>query len=556
MKNKKIYFYLFLFVLLGLLIRLSSLDKPEGLWNDEYISWYISTKPLFKNFLKSVFQNCHMPFYYCYLKLWSFVFGDNDLSLRISSVFPGVLSIISMFFAGKKLKDINCGLCCAFYTAVSGFLIYFSQEVRFYSILFFFSSLAILFMLHLSEKQNRFNYFGFCLSNILIILTHTIGFVFVFFNYLFLILFLKKKNQIDKYTIISIIASAVISILPFIPFLYKTLSASYISQFWSDFSFTKLFFVFADYVSPIQINLVNTPLHISSLLFKSGKFNFGYFIFAVIPLSISFIGLCSAIRNKTDKLIIIALSALSTLLIMIAASVCGKLVLITKYTVEIYPAFILITMFGFCSLKNYSFKKFLSVSFFGLILFYTFVSDFAPQKLKRPEGHKLPANLITEAKLHKNDKILLLYYDKERFGKYLNLSDYFIDSVTKYNFQYKLINNPPAHYEIIKNGKSLFFDSFKSSQNDFFKEFLKNYFFKNMKKGDKFALVKLNSVTFVTPQRMKEVTSNEQFYKRIPFLFLIFSHISNMTQSVANDELSPVFNKTEGKWEIIVWEKK
>lgn len=556
MKHKNIYLKLFLITLFAFLIRFMCINKPEGLWNDEYISWYISTQPLFTEFINAVFKNCHMPFYYCYLKIWQFVFGSSDFYLRISSLIPGVLSVISMFFVGKKLKDDNCGLLCALFTACSGFLVYFSQEVRFYSILFLFSSLSLLFTLNLIENQSRKNYILFCCSNIFIMLTHTIGFVFVFFDFLFLFTLLKKQNKISNKTIFLIIGATIVSMLPFAPFLYKTLTASYISQFWSDFSFTKLFFVFADYVSPIQINIINTPINVTAFLFKGGKFNYNYFIFAVIPLLIAAIAIINALIIKSsEKIRLISVWAFCTLIIMIIASLTGKMVLITKYTVEIYPIFIAITAIGLYNLRPEIVRTLFVLCFFGLSFFYLSMSDSAPQKLNRSEGHKLAADLMIKADLKKNDKILLIYYHTDRFGKYINTSDYYIDSVTKYNFQYKLMHNPPQHFEVIQNGKEMFFDSFKSSDNEFFDRFLKEQFFDTMQKGDKFALVSLNSVAFINQKRMQSIVNNEALYKRIPFLFLIFSHIANITQQQADKYLKPVFNEKSGMWEIFVWEK-
>ena len=555
MKQKSVYLNLCLIFLIGVLIRLVSVDKAEGLWNDEYISWYISTRSLFTDFIKAVFQNCHMPLYYCYLKTWTFLFGNSDTVLRISSVIPGCLSIITMFFVGKELKDDNTGLYCAAITAVSGFMIYFSQEVRFYSLLFLFSSLALLYMLKLVEKQELKNYIGFYIFNVLIMFVHTIGFVFVFFNFLVLFGYLKKENRITNKTILYIVGASIVAMLPFVPFLYKTMTASYISQFWSDFSFTKLFFVFADYVSPIQINLINTPIHVSTLLLRSGKFNWGYFVFAIIPLFIACVGILTAFLKRTTKLKLISLSAIATLLVMIIASLSGKLVLITKYTTEIYPVFIAVTAFGFYCVRPESVRKFLSAAFFGIIILYVFTSEYAPQRLKRPEGHKLAADLVREAKLAPNDKILLLYYDKERFGKYMRVNDFDIDAVTKYNFQYKLLHNPPSHYEVVKNGKELFKDSFQSNENEYLRLFLREKFFDNMKKGDKFAIITLNSVAFIDKERMQTVMADKSFYERMPFLFLIFSHISNITQTEADKVLKPVYNDKKGKWSIFVWEK-
>ena len=555
MKNKRIYLNLFLITLFGLLIRLTAINKPEGLWNDEYISWFISTKPLFVEFIQAIFKNCHMPFYYIYLKFWCFCFGISDVALRISSVLPSILGIITMFFVGKNLKDEKTGLLCAALTSFSGFMIYFSQEVRFYSLLFLFSALAVLLFLKLLEKQSYLNYLLFYIINLMIMFIHTIGFVFVFFNFLILFVYLKKQNKISYKQIGVLVAATLVAMLPFVPFLYKTLTASYISQFWSDFSFTKLFFVFADYVSPIQINLVNTPINVSTLLFRNNVFNWGYVIFAVIPLFIAILGVISAFLKKNEKVNLLAIIGIATLFVMITASSMGKIVLITKYTMEFYPIFIAITAFGLYSIKPEFIRKVLIFSLFAITLTYLFISEYAPQKIKRTEGHKLVANLVTEAKLNPNDRILLLYYDSDRFGKYMSTDEYFIESITKYNFQYRLIFNPPLHTEVVKNGKKIFLSSFQNASNDYFNQYLQDRFFSNMKKGDRFALISLNSVAFIDKERMKTVISDEKFYERMPFLFLIFSHISNMTQTQADLYLKPVYHQIEGKWEIFVWEK-
>lgn len=555
MTNKRTYFNLFLIVIFGLLIRLTAIDKPDGLWNDEYISWYISTKSTSDGFFQAIFQNCHMPLYYFYLKIWTFLFGNGDVTLRISSVLPSVLSIITMFFVGKEIKNEETGYLCAAFSAMSGFLIYFSQEVRFYSLLFLFSALAILFMMRLVEKQSKANYICFFITNLLVFLTHTIGFVFVFFNFLFLFGYLKKQGKISAKVISVLIGLTTLAVLPFMPFLYKTLTGSYISQFWSDFSFTKLFFVVSDYVSPIQINLINTPIHVSTLLIKNGKLNTGYIIFAIIPIFISLLCFIKALTKNEYKIRLLTVSTLCTLLVMIGASLTGKMVLITKYTTEIYPAFIAVFMAGLFFIRPENIRKILAIVLFGLTFSYLMISDFAPQKLHRQEGHKLVADLVRDAKLSGKDKILLLYYNPNRFGKYLKTDDYTIESVTKYNFQYKVLENPPYQRDVIRNGKEMFYDNFQSGNNEYFQKQIKENIFDKMEKGDKFALITLKSVSFIDEKRMKEVTESSDLYNRMPFLFLMFSHITNNVKADANAELTPIFAETSGKWQIYVWQK-
>src|SRR5574344_560632 len=175
--NYKRYLTLFLIILFAIVLRVLFLDKPSGLWNDEYVSYMISKISFTNGFFEAVKSQCHMPFYYLYLKFFMLIFGDSDFVLRLTSVFAGVLSVIMMFFVGKEYRDEKTGLFCAFFTAISSFLIYYSQEVRFYSLLFLLSSILLFFNLRFLKKFDLKSVFGLILTSFLIMFTHTIGFV-------------------------------------------------------------------------------------------------------------------------------------------------------------------------------------------------------------------------------------------------------------------------------------------------------------------------------------------------------------------------------------------
>jgi len=91
--NNKNLFYLILIVAVAILFRLWHLDKPEGMWNDEYLTWKIASAKLPTEFFEGLRSNCHAPLHYLYLKLWMFIFHDQDKFLRLSSVVPGWLRI-------------------------------------------------------------------------------------------------------------------------------------------------------------------------------------------------------------------------------------------------------------------------------------------------------------------------------------------------------------------------------------------------------------------------------------------------------------------------------
>ena len=95
MSSKRIYFNLFLIVLFGLLIRITCLDKPEGLWNDEYISWYISSKPLFSEFINEIYSDKLETVYLAHLSI-----ENNTPELALSDV----TDTLSNLFREKNQK--------------------------------------------------------------------------------------------------------------------------------------------------------------------------------------------------------------------------------------------------------------------------------------------------------------------------------------------------------------------------------------------------------------------------------------------------------------------
>ena len=162
---------MFYIILLGLLLRLSYIVKPEGMWNDEYVSWYVASTPFLKGFWQEVVKQCHMPLYYVYLKPFT---GLSDTILRLTSVIPGVLAIPLMYAVGREHSK-RCGYYAAMITSVLSFLIYYSQEIRFYSLLFLFSALSLLFTIRYLKYGDKKNFVLYLLSNVLILSTHIIA---------------------------------------------------------------------------------------------------------------------------------------------------------------------------------------------------------------------------------------------------------------------------------------------------------------------------------------------------------------------------------------------
>ena len=55
--NKKNLIYLILILIVATLMRLWHLDKPEGMWNDEYVTWKIASARFPTDFFTAIKKN-------------------------------------------------------------------------------------------------------------------------------------------------------------------------------------------------------------------------------------------------------------------------------------------------------------------------------------------------------------------------------------------------------------------------------------------------------------------------------------------------------------------
>ncbi len=537
----KKYLYLLGIVIFGLILRLICINKADGLWNDEYVSYMISAKPFFNGFLDGIKSQCHMPFYYLYLKFFMSVFGQSDILLRLTSVIAGVAAIPVMYFIGKE-KDNTLAYLCSGFTAISSFLIYYSQEVRLYSILFLFSALSLLYTIKIIKNPVRKNFILYILFNFLILFTHTIGFVFVFFNLIFLSLNLyeKFKDVIKKVWICAFIGGLILS-----PLVINVFMTESFSQWWGHFSIARIGFLFTDYFSPVLTNLTNAPDN----LFYMPKLA----IYMFIPALIAIFGIIKSLINNKFNIQLFSV-ALFTTIVLIIASISGKLVFITKYSIEIYPILIYLACYGIQTVNKKWVKNSVIVIYCLLSVWYLIRSPQSAPKIRRAEGHKIVADLLNNSELKNGDIILLQYYDKNRFLKYFDFSDYYVVSINKGNF-YKYLLDGYSYSDTLSNGKNIYKNIFSTYNNPYFENIINNKIINKLKPGQSVAVIVLDSVSFINPDMMSEITKNETLYSKQPLLFLVFSYIKNKTFYDMAKTLTLTRVERKGRWTLIKFTK-
>ena len=525
-------------IVLGILLRLIFIDKPDGLWNDEYVSWYISQKPFFTEFWQGILSQCHMPLYYIYLKIFTSIFGNSDLLLRLTSVLPGIIAIPLMYKIGKENNSAT-GYFCAVFTAISAFLIYYSQEVRFYSLLFLLSAFNLLYTIRLYKDINTKNIVLYIISNLLILCTHTIGFIYVFFNLLAVSINHFKNYKKQILTLWSFIGISVITLSPLVIKIFTTKS---FSQWWGHYSISKLGFLFTDWFSPVITNLTNAP---DNFLYMPKTA-----IYMLIPTIIAIFCIIKSLKSRQNlSLFLISIGLICTLTI---TAIIGKLVFITKYAIEIYPILIFLACFGLSEIKNKYIKNSLAIIYCAISLGFILLFPYSAPKMHRAEGHKIPIEMINKANLQKGDYIIFHYYPKDKFEKYFDFSNYNVISMNKGNF-YEYILPNSSYESSFKNGKQEYKNIFLNNENKYFSNILDKEI--SLQNGSSVILIILDSVSFYSPDEFKKIVQNEALYNKTPFLFLVFSYLKKETFEHLVKSLVVTQIERKGMWTLVKFTK-
>ncbi len=532
-----------LITILGLGLRLIGINKTQGLWNDEYVSWFVASHPFGQSFFKEIFLQCHMPFYYLYLKFFMFFGGDSDVFLRLTSVFAGVLSIIVMYFVGLQ-NNRKTGLLCALFASLSSFLIYYSQEVRLYSLLFLISAISLLYLLKFLKNKNLTNLGGLILFDFLIVFTHTIGFVYVFFQLIAITYLLYKEY---KKQLLSLWGGVVLLSLLCVPQIVKILTTQTFSQWWGHFSISKIGFLFTDYFSPVLTNLVNAPdkfLYVKS---------FSFVLFTIVPALIAVGFIIKALWKNKENLALVGI-VFGVVVVMVVAAMMGKLVFITKYSIEIYPILIYLTVFGACSIKKKLFSLVPVIVFCLINLVYIITSPVSAPKMPRLQGHKIVAELLTRAEPNEGDYILLEYYPQNRYEKYFDFSKYNIVSVNKGNFS-KYIAPDNSYSQIYKDGKNLYRDVFSGKKVAYINYKINEDIMKNLKPGKQVFVIMADSVSIYSPTDIEYIASNDVLYENTPLMYMVFSYVKNQVFMNLSGTLSVTRYEKLGDWSLVRFTK-
>lgn len=104
----------------------------DSVWWDEGFSVYMSRLPIFE-MLPATASDAHPPVSYVMLHGWMQLVGEEEFSLRVLSVFFGILTVAVAFQIGREVDGVAVGLVAALLIGVARLPVWWSQEIRMYA---------------------------------------------------------------------------------------------------------------------------------------------------------------------------------------------------------------------------------------------------------------------------------------------------------------------------------------------------------------------------------------------------------------------------------------
>ena len=158
---------------IGALLRFYQLGGM-GLWLDESNSVIIAGED-FPGLVARLRLDSSPPLYYLLLHFWAQIFGIGQLAVKSLSAVFGTLLIPATYLLGRELAGRRTALWTAALITVAPLAIYYSREVRMYSLLPLLAVLTAWFAIRYIRRGSVPDLVGYAVAATACVYTHNFG---------------------------------------------------------------------------------------------------------------------------------------------------------------------------------------------------------------------------------------------------------------------------------------------------------------------------------------------------------------------------------------------
>jgi len=188
--NYKTSYLLLVILFIGIFLRVYGLSE-QTYWFDEVI-----TLEVVEGSLDSIMSGSRPPLYLVLIQFWIENFGTSEFATRLLSVIFGVSSIVLIYIVGRSFFNREVGILSAFFMSVSKFQIYYSQELRYYSLYELFTLISFFFYYRFLNSKSYIYALVYIISTILVFYSHDFAVFIIAAQNLYVLIKIKELRPI------------------------------------------------------------------------------------------------------------------------------------------------------------------------------------------------------------------------------------------------------------------------------------------------------------------------------------------------------------------------
>lgn len=413
-ENKKYSILIYGLFFIGSILFLS-LDFYKAFWYDEAYTINL-VRQTFAYLWHVTANDVHPPLYYILLKLYTYVFGDSVVALRIFSTLP----IMAIMFLGCTHIRRKFGDKTALVFLITIILMpvsqYSASEIRMYSLAMLFVLLSALYAYQSYSTFSRSHLIKFTLFSLAAAYTHYYALLGVFYIYL---LFLVTLVITKRDRIVPFIGYSILFVIGYLPWLINL--PGQVSQvqdeYWINAPRLKDFIIYLYYPFAQELDLVATAIPLAYFAFSLTlvALLLAFFTYIVVSV-IKKVSADKYLMKRLNYANLLFLAFILTLSTAIIYSLLSKPVFVTRYMNPVLGLLYLGIALYISSIdwkRNYN-KSILFLMF--IIMGYLSSNHYLLQYRTNEYKQRVQAKIIDFAAKRLDNKTVFLYSDTRSFS--------------------------------------------------------------------------------------------------------------------------------------------
>jgi len=170
----------------------------ESYWYDEIIMLHVA-----QGDLGSILTGSRPQLFIILASFWIDLFGTSESSTRMLPALLGTVSIPLIYCVGKALYNEKVGLVSALLMAISQYQIYYSQDLRYYSLFVLLTLVSFYFYIKALKIRKPIYFVLYALSTILLFYAHDFGLFIIAAQGIYFVLCFRSLRALIPWWLVS-----------------------------------------------------------------------------------------------------------------------------------------------------------------------------------------------------------------------------------------------------------------------------------------------------------------------------------------------------------------